>query len=1195
MPRSRSTATAPGSSSRCRSRAPRCPSRSPTSRRGSLTLPPQGVGGALLERLLADTGRSALIVASGLADDASSALLATRGWRGERRPRAGVEAAEAFLAAFAAASVGGKDGGRLSDARLAHNAALAGSADVAAVRDALGRVLIFDRTDAAGLDATCQDALRRDHGIPSDRTAIVLLALRDFAAAARAEGADAFPVLRRILVEAAPDPTRPDGYVRREDEGELVDALSRDCALLSGTPRVGKSHAARWAAAEFRTLGHDVREFSDVERAARFLLGPGVVPRLALLDDPLGGSQASVDAARSLARLDALVGRAAPARKLLVTKGLAPLLATAGSPSLGEVRTGRGRWRDVGTPKPAFLADQWGDLASSLPVGAALRGQVADAIAAGSLAVEPGCLEHLAAYAHELPARPSLDDVVRLAREDATQLGRAMAGEGLADLAIHLSACTSPGEPIRLAELAFVRGGGGTGLPSLCRGVGTTMTFGGPPPPPRPAPAYDATPELAAPDANALDALERRRLITVDGRDRVGFAHPFYRAAAETQFAAPTLRTARGLGRAVERGLLCLSPVTSRTTARNLDWAYERLIGRPAERGAPVAHADKGLRCAFPATWDLCFRFLVRRLGELSPELRDDLPDWIASVTSVALEDPDWAAGKARLPVDGHLSRDHLERALGGVARDDVARELASLEAPDGSVTPQGAAAVLRFPVRSPEALSARSAGRLLGFDEAVLRAEAGRVWLSRPHEAVADADVLAMTFADDHPSCALAALRGAIAGWRDRDPAGRTRMLDGLGSLVRRPVAAAAMFGQLLLFDRVEHTRPRPPRGPTSKDSCRPPSLPADAALVEARLPWVVGSALEVLPASSVVAICEAWTGWLERVERAGLLADESSLSVADLLLEATADVPALRGDLATRPLSFAGTGARAAFVAALVDRWRALRPDERQAVLRLLGGGRSDDRWVQAVALTRDAIPEEVRALALPDGPDPAAAPELMVDAAPPHLFEAAVRVHVGRPSILRSLGLNHAGREVWGPVVQHVARRPEHPLFELCWWHVARGADDGRVARMVVDAGPPADRGRWLDMMAEAAPAVLRDVADAGSRLTEAGDLAGMLDRLVADRALVGLSTLLPGLVVELAGDGSRGMAIEAVETVVRSKPPRLPGTCDRLIARLDRVPDASALVAALRELRAAIHAGIVAVRRRMEPPRSSRSTG
>ena len=100
----------------------------------------------------------------------------------------------------------------------------------------------------------------------------------------------------------------------------------------------------------------------------------------------------------------------------------------------------------------------------------------------------------------------------------------------------------------------------------------------------------------------------------------------------------------------IKRGLFCLVPATSRATARNLDWVFERLAQRQEARVALIDHAVAGLSSYFPSTRDLCFRFLVRRLPELPLARRTELPQWVSAVTSVSLNDLEWVKGEARLP-----------------------------------------------------------------------------------------------------------------------------------------------------------------------------------------------------------------------------------------------------------------------------------------------------------------------------------------------------------------------------------------------------------------------------------------------------------------------------------------------------------------------------------------------------------------
>jgi hypothetical protein len=212
----------------------------------------------------------------------------------------------------------------------------------------------------------------------------------------------------------------------------------------------------------------------------------------------------------------------------------------------------------------------------------------------------------------------------------------------------------------------------------------------------------------------------------------------------------------------------------------------------------------------------------------------------------------------------------------------------------------------------------------------------------------------------------------------------------------------------------------------------------------------------------------------------------------------------------------AFTATGAKITFIGDLVNHWELLRADERAAVLDRLTSGHSDDHWLQAVALTRSATPDEIVRRLLPEGFDFSQPPEQLISAGPPTLIEAAVHVYSGRPQPLWWLGTHHGGEATWEPVVETIARRPDHPLFELAWNHIAFDGDGTRVARIVADLGAanadhvlgillrlkvgcrrnfmpeawatllrlaadPEEHGRWLDQMVAASPAILDYISD------------------------------------------------------------------------------------------------------------------
>ncbi|WP_286800833.1 hypothetical protein [Oceanicaulis sp. UBA2681] len=1151
--------------------------------------PPHKAEPTLFDRVLNDTHRQAVLVMSGRADDACARYLGSCNWHGEAHDTSKLthEHAGQLLAAYAAANVGGKPDGPLATRRRERNKERAAALDYHDVFPTLSRLIVFDQVDDTRLQACCSEHLRRDHRVPSDRIEAVLQELHSAVVEAKKSKLDAFPLVRSIISKASPSSIEPEGYVPRGLEHELFDALSRDnVLLLSGMPRVGKSYTARSVAEQFMGSGYDVREFVDVKAADRFLRDPGTALRLALLDDPLGGSQVSSDAARALANLTALIPRTTPQRKLLVAQGLGPLLSVTRRRSLDEVVTAKRRWRDLGDIEGKFLSRVWQSQTSAAKVEGAVCDRVTEALQEGALVLEPGCLEHLVANLDRLSVAASNEEIERIAREDAKQLGDGLAADGLDSLAISLALSTAAYEPIHLTELAFVRGSGGDVLPGKKSGFGRIISLGDPSPSKRVDPAYEHPPEVAEADSAGLETLERRHFIEFDDLDATNFTHAFYRAAAESLVDTPTLITAQKIEQMLERGLFCRSPRTSRATARNLDWVFKQLKQRTVQRSAIVQHAIDGLGSVYPATRDLCFRFLLNHLDALPEEQQQDLSRWISRVTSVSLKDLEWSDGEARLPVGGKSGVDYVDFFCQSVSKQDVAAEIALLDAPEGAASPEQAARALRYLATDPGAMTPTMAGRLLSYDEAVLRAEATRLWLSRSR--TEDDIVLDRIFTDRHPSCALGLLKGAIAGWEAASSERRTRLLDGLAAVAADRAAAAAMLNHLVVFDRVEKTGKNPPW--SIFEALMPVvmmALPDNAVFNDARLFHVASTAVDEISTTSMLAFCDGWIDWLERSERTGRLPSDFSLGVADIVIMATTSEPVSRDDRIERLLSFNGTGARVRFMADLIDHWKALRIDEQEAVLAHLLRDAPDTRWMQAVALTRSTVPSTITDALLPKGTSLNHPADQLIDILPPALLNAAIHVYAGRPQPLWWLGTHHSGEAIWEPVMEAVARRPDHSQWELAQEHCAFTGDGERVALIVTDLGAEnaermleillrlkvgctgnfmpqawaavlrqggADEYRcWLDRMFEASPAILDDVSEIKEWLCEERDQNELADRLENDLTLLKLANSA----FAVADTELQEEAIKILTFLCKERPPVIFGTCDRLIAKIIRI--------------------------------------
>lgn len=1155
--------------------------------------PPRKASDTLLERLLGDPTRLVVLVMSGRCDDAASVYSLPFDWTGVGHPVHTLKQSDAvaLLGAFAKVQVPGKDGGSLKSRREAHFRAVAAAIDPAILRIALQRLIILERLDEVELENRCADKLRTTHRIPGDRIPDVLARLRMAVKTAKTQAIDAFSLVRAALHKAAPPPTRPQGYVCRGDERDWVDLLSREnILLLSGPPRVGKTDAARWVAAEFESHGYEIREINEVDTAERFLLEPGDSLRLVVLDDPLGGAHAAPDATRKLMRIAGLAPRLRPNRKLIISQGQEHLLASSRQNALSDVDTTGHKWRDLGTVPATFLGSLWDRFAENWKVTPSLRQFVLDALSKGDLYLEAGCLRHLAVHHARLEGRYDLDRVARIAREDAASLGHALEEDGFQQLLTGLVLASSESEPIALSELSFVIGSGGDGLPgkpkttAICYGMGGKSTEYSD------DHSYDTPPRLGPEDEERLGKLERRQIVKVDAGDRVAFTHPFYRSAAESILGKPTRQIALKIVTALERGLFCLAPPTSRASSRNFDWVYDQLATQPKAQAELVDCAVSGLKSYFPSTRDFCFTFLLRRLTELPHDRQMELSQWVSAVTFVSLESLEWVNGDARLPLGKTL--DMWDHHFKEISKEKVAAELLILEdTGSGYLSPERAVKVLMYYKKNPTKISISAMGRLLSYDEAAIRAKSTELWLMVPR--IEDKALLQRIFSEDHPSVALAALKGTIKGYNNWSAERQQAILAGLQAFASLPASAVAMLDRLVVFDRIEYTGEDPPWEIFEK--LLPVVMrviPENAAFIDARLFGVAETARSVLPASSMVDICDGWIDWLERNSTEGRLPSEFSLGVAKILLEATKADPDLRKGRIKRLLDFPGTGALISFIADVVDIWDDLVEDERTCVENTLTSTRTDVLWLKAVVLTRTNVPKLLQVLILGDELSLDSDAETLLKAMDPKLFCAVIHVYCGLPQPLWWLGTHHRIKQRWEPVIEMIAATPSHPLFVLAWEEITFGGKGKRVAKLINAVGaehaermldllirikvrctgdfmPDAwsavlglapdleTRSCWISKMAEYAPAILDGLSDLWDWLRD-DDIKRMLKLLGTDTVpLEYLHLISKTTDGKKVSEEIQTATTELLEIMFLNLPPRLFKTCNQIIDRLKKL--------------------------------------
>ncbi|ANH67761.1 ATP-binding protein [Mitsuaria sp. 7] len=1148
---------------------------------------------SLIEKLISDPSRSVLFVAGGRCTDATAdhlvRLAADRFTLDPGIIKLGAEAAiRDELRAYAA--VNAQSDGKTDKLRRAHVGRVVESITSSAFRAALHRVLLVEQQNDEEVIRETREELLSKHRVVPDHIDRVLREIEDIVFREKRTGNDVIPEIAAVVASGrSTNPLVSAAHVERSEEQALREQLAnRKAVLISGAPRVGKSFIARSLAAGLQKQGFRVQVFGGVAEGGRFLLEPVDELRAALVDDPLGGSHTSDNAWRELQQLEQLIPRLGTSRRLIVAQAQDRLLEATREPSVQGLLTAGHAWITLGPGSPTFLQRVWRDAARSHQVPTELEEQVSRELLTGALDLEPGCLVHLASRHHQIPAGAHPDEVVRLARQDAKALGSALRAEKLGPLLTALAVGSTPELRVGETELAFILDATRTDRPGESDVLGTMMSVGPGIEPTRSAEvstalSYDPLPQLSEPELGALEQLELRRMLS-EVHQTYTFSHPFYRASAESLLDAATRKSRDAAVQQLERAIFTVAPESAIAAATNLQWVHRNLSGSSGDSGV-VEVAKKGLSSVFPTVRELCFAFLVKQLPSMPEDEQGAVSDWLRKITWPRLSHVVWTHDQPRIPpadAAGSLAVDPFPERIPKSEIEGTLNVLGS-DRPQ-RVSTQAAARAVQFLAENPSEMTAQMAARLLSYDVSLIRAPAAKAWLRIPRGH--DAAILERIFAERSPSIAQAVYRGVVKAWSKCDEQRRQHLIEGLRGMSSSPATAAALIDDLVLIARREHggtPTPWPILEATMPVVLG--ELPLGASIRDERLFDVVEKAIGNISEGALTAIIDRWIDLVARIAVSGGIPSDYMLGVSDIVLSGMPSIGPGRMDRMKRLLELTGTASRIRVVADLVVGWDNLSDLERNLLLSHLVADARDAVWIQASALTRFVVPEEIQEVILQASPRLSDSAEDMIAAVNPSLLNACVNVFTGGHPTIYYMGVHGSRSEEWKAIVLAITRKPQHELFEMSWeWTMAHdevsamthaisvlGPDHAnRVAGLLLarkrrTSGEffpevwaalfdlPVDesiKSRWIDRMVDIAPAVLDSLKEGIEWVPEARQEV-FLQRLQPDYLLVSnISTLLKSNEVDDLPAEVTSSISALVSKLLEDSPPKFRSTYDFL---------------------------------------------
>ncbi|MBL4704590.1 MAG: hypothetical protein JKY54_08720 [Flavobacteriales bacterium] len=655
-------------------------------------------------------------------------------------------------------------------------------------------------------------------------------------------------------------------------------------------------------------------------------------------------------------------------------------------------------------------------------------------------------------------------------------------------------------------------------------------------------------------------------------------------SAAELAIENPLKYQSKRIVKLVERGLHCVSSQTTKNTARNLYWIYRCFSEQSKQQEKLCELAELGLESSYVATRDLCFRFLTNPNVSLPKQLQNNLDTWVKRI-DVSIESIVWIKGEALVNNKSIVNVSSLHHLFLVVERKDVIYAINMLDEENGSLlTPEKIVQTLRYYSSEPTQLSNKAMGQLLTCEEAVIRAEAIVTWLSVSRSE--DSDLLERIFKENHPCIALSVLKASVKGWGKYTNKRKVAIGAGIKRMAKVESSALGMADSLVIFDRLPTGLGNPT--PWEIFETVMPIVMSKHTIYSKvnphRMDDVLTTAIPHVGSEVIVNICDSWMDYIDYFVANKGLPQDAILRVVDILIRATKNQPEKREGRITRLLSTDNTPLLLTFIRKLENNWEHLTTAEKDALIHIITEKRNDKIWLQAVIITGESVPNElISRIFEPDFSLDASA-EKLFDRIPSDLMCASVRIYCGSPDPLEWICADHCASQIWNPVVELIARNPEHPLFDIAWSEICNPDNDELVADIIQHIGTEhADRMfdlllkvqlrfKW-DVFQNSWKMLLSSSKDGDTKLRWLAEIDPFLPSLVKD--LVELQILFQSeedfnfSITKFTGDialfnerkklinmNDTNVAIDAddvqkLKEIITSDSPRLYGTYDSLL--------------------------------------------
>ncbi|MGN7373082.1 hypothetical protein ACTHPZ_02535 [Bacillus halotolerans] len=877
------------------------------------------------------------------------------------------------------------------------------------------KILIMEQMDENFIRREILSLLHTEHSIPQALCESVLLKLIQAVKEAKNNRSNVMPNILRIIRQHNSHKMFMGYHTERKDIDFCYTQLKEQhVLLLTGISFCGKTHTAEYIADKFRDNGYICFKAFDIGEASRILTDMNSENRLCILEDPFGGSKLSQEAVEIWSKLNSLVTKMGPHRKLIVTSRIDLLQMITKENDIKRIKTQFISWCDLTVTDSALAKSIWEQYCKIKGIPHDVKIKILRVLNYSIL--QPGQLRHLAFIEQSELINKSTTELEKMAKVDAVELGQSFLSKentALEQLLIILGMCTSPSLGVSEEDLF-----------NIIKDIGSSP--------------QEKIEQL-------LEHLETHGYIKYINNYWL-FSHPTYYESA--MFVIE--HQGRFKRRFINSLITYVIDSTDSFILLNIIKKFKRLLDAYQETELRLLIINKSfsiLEHNSPAIRDAVLPFLVSQISELSTEHQKCLINFVEK-GDIDEADLEWKNGLPLIKenildvLDFTRLRLNSKRLLDKEEYITILNRLA-YPSPENIVLPEEAwKASQNLKILPDEKINVRYLRQLMTYDEAIIRKKTAYFIMRHYGE---NEELVDIVFRDGHPSVIKNAILGCFQSWPTLSEERRLSLKEYIKYALKKPANCAATNNFFVKFAK-EHS-PYSIYWDEMDESGRvlvwnlwaetfPVFLNSvPIMLLEVDEPYLFTSikkSADYISDEMKFNLSKAWFDWLDRVLDLRI-ANDYGLAVADFLLSHISNAY-LRKKLGHKLLNYNDSALVMVSLSEYIYSWEKLSYEEKKDVLDLMNSERTDLNWIWAVALTRKKTPDEIINLN----------PELLKvmqqpietwsNILPESLIADCLAVVTGYPSLFACIGLTGTNNNDWRKVLFSILNKPVHRAFPI-----------------------------------------------------------------------------------------------------------------------------------------------------------------